>query len=58
MDPESSLPYIQESITDPHLSHINPGRTFIFSFFEIHLNVVLPLWVGFPSRLFQFRFSD
>jgi len=56
MEPKGSLPYIQESITDPHLSQMNPVR----SLYTIYLRPISVLfyriWRGLPSRLFHLDF--
>lgn len=59
LEPEGSLPYIQEPITDPHLSQMNPGRSPLYTFYLRPISVlVYHIWGGLPSRLFHFRFSD
>jgi len=38
IEPVASLPFIQESITDPRLSRMNPGRVLLYFLFKTHFS--------------------
>jgi hypothetical protein len=42
MEPEGSLPYLQEASLVPVLGQINPIHTFPFYLSKIHFNIVHP----------------